>query len=262
MDLGLTDRVVLVTGGTRGIGYATCESLLAEGARVALCSRDEASGHDAASSLGPGAAAFCADVSAPGSAVQLVGDVVDRLGRLDALVNNAGRFGGGAAVEATDESYREGIDTKVLGPLALVRAALPHLRGSDQACVVNVSGISANKVLNGAAVTAVANAAMLSLTAYLANELIGDGVNVCGVVPGYVLTPPWRERTQAVADAEAVDFETAKQLVLEHQGLGHGRWGEAREVADVVTFLLSKQASFMNGTVLRVDGGQLPTVRY
>jgi 3-oxoacyl-[acyl-carrier protein] reductase len=112
MDLGLTDRVVLVTGGTRGIGYAMCESLLAEGARVALCSRDEANCRDAASSLGPGAAAFGADVSAPGSAAKLVGEVVDQLGRLDGVVNNAGRFGGGAAVEATDESYREGIDTK------------------------------------------------------------------------------------------------------------------------------------------------------
>jgi len=81
-------------------------------------------------------------------------------------------------------------------------------------------------------------------------------------MPGYVLTPPWRERTQAVADAEDVDFETAKQIVLDRQGLGHARWGEAREVADVVTFLLSKQASFMNGTVFRIDGGQFPTVRY
>jgi 3-oxoacyl-[acyl-carrier protein] reductase len=262
MDLGLSERVVLVTGGTRGLGYAMCESLLAEGARVALCSRDAAACRDAASSLGPGATGFCADVSEPGKAARLVGDVVDQLGRLDAVVNNAGRFGGGRAVEATGESYREGLDTKVIGALDLVRAALPHLRGSNQARVVNVSGISANMVLNGAVVTAVANAAMLSLTAYLANELIADGVNVCGVVPGYVLTPPWRERTQAVADAEAVDFETAKQIVLERQGLGHARWGEAHEVADVVTFLLSKQASFMNGTVLRIDGGQLPTVRY
>jgi 3-oxoacyl-[acyl-carrier protein] reductase len=262
MDLGLTERVVLVTGGTRGLGYAACESLLAEGARVVLCSRDETACRDAASSLGPGATGFCSDVSEPGAADELVAAVVRRLGRLDAVVNNAGRFGGGRAVEATNESYREGIDTKVLGPLDLVRAALPHLRASDQARVVNVSGVSANKVLNGAVVTAVANAAMLSLTAYLANELIGDEVNVCGVVPGYVLTPPWRERTEVVAEAEEVDFETAKQIVLDRQGLGHARWGEAREIADVVTFLLSKQASFMNGTVFRIDGGQFPAVRY
>jgi 3-oxoacyl-[acyl-carrier protein] reductase len=262
MDFGLRDRVVLVTGGTRGLGYAMCESLLAEGAHVALCSRDDASCRQAAASLGAGAFGFCADVSEPGSPARLVGEIVDQLGRLDAVVNNAGRFGGGRTVEATDESYREGLDTKVLGPLDLVRAALPHLRESNQARVVNVSGISANKVLNGAVVTAVANAAMLSLTAYLANELIADGVNVCGVVPGYVLTPPWRERTQAVADAEDVDFETAKQIVLDRQGLGHARWGDAHEIGDVVTFLLSKQASFMNGTVFRIDGGQFPTVRY
>jgi NAD(P)-dependent dehydrogenase (short-subunit alcohol dehydrogenase family) len=262
VDLGLTDRVVLVTGGTRGIGYAIGESLVAEGARVALCSRDDAGCRDAASSLGPAAAGFCADVSERGAAAQLIGDVIDRLGRLDAVVNNAGRFGGGPALEATGESYRDGFDTKVLGGLDVVRASLPYLRSSDQARVVNVSGISANKVLNGAVVTAVANAAMLALTAYLANELIGDDVNVCGIVPGYVLTPPWRERTKAVADAEQVDFETAKQIVLDGQGLGHARWGEAREIADVVAFLLSKQASFMNGTVFRIDGGQFTSVRY
>jgi NAD(P)-dependent dehydrogenase (short-subunit alcohol dehydrogenase family) len=262
MDLGLTDRVVLVTGGTGGIGYAVCESLVAEGARVALCSRHDGRSRDAASSLGARASGFRADVSEPDSGAQLVADVVDEFGRLDAVVNNAGRFGGGRALEATREAYREGFDTKVLGALGLVRAALPHLRHGDQARVVNVSGVSAHKVLSGAVVTAVANAALLSLTAYLANELIDDGVNVCGVVPGYVLTPPWRERAQAVADAEGVDFETAKQIILERQGLGHARWGEAHEIADVVTFLLSKQASFMNGTVFRVDGGQFPTVRY
>jgi 3-oxoacyl-[acyl-carrier protein] reductase len=262
VDLGLAERVVLVTGGTRGIGYAICESLLAEGARVALCSRDESACRAAAEALGPGAAGFRTDIAQPGAAAELVDTVVEQLGRLDAVVNNAGRFGGGPALEATDEAYREGLDTKVLGALDLVRAALPHLRASNQARVVNVSGISANKVLNGAVVTAVANAAMLSLTAYLANELIGDGVNVCGIVPGYILTPPWVERTQAVADAEGVDFETAKQIVLDRQGLGHARWGDAREVADVIAFLLSKQASFMNGTVFRIDGGQFTSVRY
>jgi len=146
----------------------------------------------------------------------------------------------------------------VVGPLGLVRAALPHLRGSNQARVVNVSGISANRMLNGAVVTAVANAAMLALTAYLCERVDrrrGQRVRGHAWLRPH---PPWRERTQAVADAEDVDFETAKQIVLDRQGLGHARWGEAREVADVVTFLLSKQASFMNGTVFRIDGGQFP----
>jgi 3-oxoacyl-[acyl-carrier protein] reductase len=262
VDLGLEGRVVLVTGGTRGIGRSICESALGEGALVALCSRNAGAAREAAAALGANAAGFGADVSRADDAARLVRDVVDRFGRLDAIVNNAGRFGGGPTLEAGEDAFAEGFETKAVGPIRLVREALPHLRASDQARVVNVSGISANKVLAGAAVTALANSAMLALTAYLAHELIAAGIAVSAVVPGYILTPPWRERTEAVADAEGVSFEEAKQIVLDRQGLGHARWGEPREIADVVTFMLSRQASLMNGTVFRIDGGQFSSVRF
>ena len=158
-------------------------------------------------------------------------------------------------------ALREGFDTKVVGSLILVQAALPYLRLSDQARVVNVSGISAQRVMPGAAVTALANSSMIALTAYLARELIEDRVNVNCVIPGYILTDPWRRRTEELAKAEGLDFETAKLEILRRQDMAHSRWGTPGEVADIVVFMLSAQAGFLNGASFRIDGGQFLAVQ-
>src|SRR5204863_119858 len=140
-------------------------------------------------------------------------------GRLDAVVNNAGRFGGGPVLELTDDALHEGLDTKVAAGLRVVRHALPHLRASDRAAVVNVSGITAQMVIPGAGVTAMGNAGLLTLTAYLAHELAADGVRVNGIVPGYTLTGVWRDRARALADAEGMDVEQAEHAILERRGI-------------------------------------------
>src|SRR5712691_517084 len=132
MDLGLAGRGVLVTGGSRGIGFAIAETLVEEGARVAICGRDEASCTEAAERLGPDVVALAADVRNDEDVRRLVAGVVARLGRLDAVVNNAGRFGGGPVTALGEEAVAEGTDTKVGGALRVVRHALPHLRASDQ----------------------------------------------------------------------------------------------------------------------------------
>jgi 3-oxoacyl-[acyl-carrier protein] reductase len=256
VDLGLEDRVVLVTGSNRGIGRAIARSAAAEGALVALCGRDAELGAQAVEELGADRASwFTVDVTDPEQVGALPAAVVGRLGRLDAVVNNAGRFGGGPAVELTPEGIHEGIDTKVAGAVGLIRAALPALRRSDQARVVNIGGISAQRVTPGAAVTAIANAGMATVSGYLAQELAPDGVTVNCVIPGYVLSEVWRGRAQAVADAEGLSPEEGLQRVLDLQGLA-GRWGDPSEIADVVVFLLSAQARFVSGAAFRVDGAQ------
>jgi NAD(P)-dependent dehydrogenase (short-subunit alcohol dehydrogenase family) len=256
MDLGLEGRVVLVTGSNRGIGRAIARSAAAEGALVALCGRDEARGREAVAELGADRASwFTVDVTDPEAVGALPAAVVGRFGRLDALVNNAGRFGGGPAVELTPEGIHEGIDTKVAGAVGLVRAALPALRESDQARVVNIGGISAQRVTPGAAVTAIANAGMATVSGYLAAELAPDGITVNCVIPGYVLSEVWRGRANALADEEALTEEAGLQRVLDLQGLA-GRWGHPSEIADVVVFLLSAQARFVSGAAFRVDGAQ------
>jgi len=262
LDLNLRDRVVLVTGSNRGIGRAIVQSLVEEGAIAVVSGRDVEACRETVAELGADRASFVTgDVSRPEEAERIVAEVVDRHGRLDGLVNNAGRFGGGPIMGVTPEALREGFDTKVVGALALAQAAVPALRRSDQARIVNISGITAQRIMPGAAVTAIANSAMLALSAYLARELIADRISVNALIPGYVLTGPWRGRTQALADAEGLDFETAMGEVLKRQDMGHAPWGYPADIAGATVFLLSAQAAFINGAAFRIDGGQFMAVQ-
>jgi 3-oxoacyl-[acyl-carrier protein] reductase len=262
MDLGLRDRVVLVTGGSRGIGREIARLLVAEGAKVAICGRDGEACTRTAGELGSGTHGFCADVDDDPAVRALVAGVADHYGALDAVVNNAGRFGGGLVTDLTDTALIEGLSVKTIGAVRVVRHATAHLRRSDQARVVNISGLTAQRVTPGAAVSAVANSGVLTVTGYLAHELIADGILVNAVIPGYTLTGVWADRAATLAQAEGITQEQALQLILSRQGMGHARWGRPEEIAAAVTFLLSAQASFVNGTALRVDGGQLPVVSY
>ena len=179
MDLNLQERVILVTGANRGIGRAIAKACVEEGARVVVVGRGPEACRDAVAALGPGRADWIAcDVSDPVRVKAMVEEAVARHGRLDGVVNNAGRFGGGPIADLTPEALREGVDTKVVGALAVVQAALPALRQSDQARVVNIGGVSAQRVTPGAAVTAIANSGMNTLTAYLARELAPDGAQL------------------------------------------------------------------------------------
>ncbi len=262
MDLGLNGRVVLVTGGSRGIGRAIAEVLLREGASVAICGRDGDACAATADELGPTVAAFGANVTEDDEVEALLSAVGERFRRLDGVVNNAGRFGGGPITDVTDAAAFAGLDSKPVGALRVVRHALPLLRQSDQPRIVNVAGASAERVTVGASVTAMANASMLALTAYLARELVQDRICVNAVVPGFVRTGVWDDRLDAIARAEETSREEAATLVLTQNHIGHARWGQPAEVAGVVAFLLSAGASFVSGSALRIDGGQAATVDY
>ena len=262
MDLKLKDRVVLVTGANRGIGRAIAEVSVAEGARVAVIGRDGAAGAETVETLGRERASWhLCDVSDERQIARMVAEVADRHGRIDAVVNNAGRFGGSPLVELKAEALREGLDTKVVGAMLVTQAALPFLERSDQARVLNISGVTAQRITPGVAVTAIANSGMIALTAYLARELIEHRINVNCLIPGYTLTGAWSARAEALAAAERLSFEDACQEILRRQDMGHSRWGEAREIAEVAVFLLSAQAGFVNGASFRVDGGQFLAVQ-
>ena len=144
MDLNLHERVVLITGANRGIGRAIARAAVAEGAFVVVMGRDAEACRDTVQELGPERASWVTcDVTRTDQVQAMIDQVIERHGRLDAVVNNAGRFGGGPIAELTGDALREGLDTKVVGALAVVQAALPALRRSDQARVLNISGVTA-----------------------------------------------------------------------------------------------------------------------
>ena len=263
MDLNLDGRVVLVTGATRGIGREIARSAAREGAVVVVLSRNGGDCEAMAGALGPGRSSWVqCDVGKEDEVKRAMAEILDRHGRLDAIVNNAGRrLSGAPLIDIPFAMIREGFDTKVIGALGLIQAALPALRQSDQPRIVNISGVTAQRIMPGTGATSLANSAMISLTAYLARELSADKINVNCIIPGYVLTGPWRERVEALATEEGLDFDTAAQEILKRGDMGHSRWGADYEIADVVVFLLSRQAAFVNGASFRVDGGQFLSIQ-
>jgi 3-oxoacyl-[acyl-carrier protein] reductase len=247
MDLGLQDRVAVVTGGTRGIGRAICLGLAAEGCNVVFCARGEAGireTEEALKRLGVSAVGFVADVSRPGDVESLVEETAHRFGRLDVLVNNVG----GARPVDEDSAWQAAFDINVLAPVRASRSALPHMRATGGGSIIHIASIWGRE--SGGAITYNAvKAALISHAKNLALQVASENIRVNSVAPGSTLFPggSWARRVEA-------DPEGMKRFV--EQNIAAGRFGTAEEIANVVVFLASPRASWVTGACINVDGGQ------
>ena len=247
MDLELTGKRALVTGGTRGLGRAIAGRLAQEGCRVALCARDGEVAAATARELGGWGARV--DVADPGALEGFVADAARELGGLDLVVANAGgAAGGGTLAEADAGDWRTTFDLNVVHPAVLARAAVPHLREAGGGAILLVASISGFRPQPRAQYAA-AKAAEIHLAASLARELGPANIRVNALSPGSILFEggSWARRREA--DPEAF----ARWLAAE---LPHGRLGTPDEIADAAAFLLSPRASWINGTNVVVDGAQ------
>ena len=271
MDLGLTGRVAIVTGGSDGIGKAIAARLLDEGASVAICGRDqgrldaalaELRGVDQSGERLDGSPLDAAqqrradrllglalDVTEPGALERLVAETVARFGRLDILVNNAGVSNAKRFDQVDDALWSADLDLKLGAAVVAARAALPHLRASGHARIVNVTAIGGKHPGAGSLPTSVSRAAGIALTKAMSKDLAGDGILVNAVCIGLVKSGQ-QERSGAsrglTSEQTWADLGRAVPL---------GRVGEAAEVANVIAFLASDAASYVSGVAINVDGG-------
>ena len=255
MDLHIRGRTYLVTGGSSGVGLATTELLLAEGANVVTCARDADRLAGAISPLvgSDRALALACDVRDTEAVQSMVAAGVERFGGLDGLVNNAGQSRMKSRSEATMEDWRDELDLKFASVLNTVEAALSALRRSPVGAIVNISAVLARQPEPRLVTTSAARAGLLNLSKSLALELAEDRIRVNSVSLGLVDTGQWRRRYET--SGSTASFEQWESELAADRGIALGRFGHAEEVANMIVTLLSPRASYVTGACLDVCGG-------
>jgi NAD(P)-dependent dehydrogenase (short-subunit alcohol dehydrogenase family) len=262
MHLNLGGSVILITGGTDGLGAALAARLVSEGARVAVCGRDLGRVEETRSRLielarDPQAVlAVPADVTRSEELEAFVAAAVGRWGRIDGLVNNAGRHWGGPFEEMTDDDWAGDLELKVFSAARAIRLVLPQLRAGGGGAILNVLSISAKAPGAGTMPTAAARAAGMALTQALSKELGPDGIRVNAVLIGLVESGQWRRRAEQAGRPEP---EFYRELAARND-IPLGRIGRSEEFADLASFLLSERAGFITGTAINLDGGASPVL--
>ncbi len=255
MDLGLEGRRAIVTGGSKGLGAAIAAELVAEGARVAICSRHREELEETAGELrqaGGWVLAEAADVTDPAQVERFVAGSAQAMGGLDILVNNAGRAHPGSFADLSDQDFQADLEVKLFSQIRCSRAAIGHLRRSGGGAIININAVYGRQPDPAFFATTVNRAACFAFSKALAMELAPDRILVNSVNIGYVRTPQW-ERIHA-RRAPQLSFEDfLSQASREEVPLG--RFGEPAEVSGLVAFLASPRASYITGASIDVAGG-------
>jgi len=254
MDLGLAEKIAIVTGSSRGLGLASARSLVAEGCRVCICARGEERLTEAALEVEAAAkkpgmvAAVQADVSTQAGVNLIIDRTVDTFGGLDILVNNVGRAGGGDILGTTDAEWQAAIDETLFPAIRASRAAVPHMKSRGGGVILMIASIWGRESGGRMTYNAV-KAAEISLAKAMAQQLAPLNIRVNSIAPGSILFAGGSWHTRQQSDPQGIAEFVKRELPF-------GRFGRADEVASVVTFLASSRASWVSGASLTVDGCQ------
>jgi NAD(P)-dependent dehydrogenase (short-subunit alcohol dehydrogenase family) len=263
LDLNLNGKVVLITGGSKGIGRHTALTFLKEGAKVSIVARNEEDLQKAASDFKneiPGANVLTtsADLQTEAGAVEAVRNTVEHFGQIDILVNCAGAAPGGLLLELTEDDWDFALGLKFRGYVRMAKATIPQFLKQQQGVIVNVVGNDGVKPswweLTGTAV----NAADLAVMEALGNQYGNDNIRINCVNPGPVDTGRWETLTSAYSRDMNISVDVANKAAA--KSMPFGRIATAQEVADVVVFLASERAGFVHNSVVNIDGGQMKAI--
>jgi 3-oxoacyl-[acyl-carrier protein] reductase len=260
MDLGLRDRVCVVTGSTGGIGRETARLLAADGARVVICGRHSERVEETRAEVGAALGVVC-DLAEPAAPEALIAETTAGVGLVDVLVNNVGVAYQTSFEELTDQHWDEMWQLNVMSYVRAIRAVVPAMRDRGSGVIVNVSSTAGKRPSTSMPNYSVTKAAVLSLSRLVADLYAGDGIRCNAVAPGPTATEAWLGEG-GLADQQAARSKKTREEVLASVGGGRplGRLAEPGEIAGVIAFLCSDQASYVTGAAWSADGGTVPII--
>lgn len=255
MDLGLKERVSIVTGGSQGLGLACARALASEGSRIVLNARDPERLERAATALatetGSDVICLAGDVRDPELGLSLVTLAEEAFGRVDVLITNAGGPRGGLPDVLEPNDYAEAMELTLTPVIRLVQAVLPGMRKRGWGRIVAITSVSAKQPIQGLTLSNVTRPAVIGYLKSLSREVAAEGILCNAVAPGYTATPrvsEWLEHGVADKTGAEVQAELMREIPI-------GRIALPEELGDVVAFLASERASYVTGHLLQVDGG-------
>ena len=265
MEMGLTDKVAIITGGSEGIGKAAAQRMAEEGARVVIVARRpevlEEAAQDIRTATEGVVLPLSADVSDPASAELVVNTALENFGRLDILVNNAGISMAKPFEEVSDSDWEYDFDLKVWGAVRLIRRAIPEMRKVGGGRIINVTNLGGRTPGPSSMPTSISRATGIAITKGLSKDLAPDNILVNTVCIGIVKSGQHTRRYDRLKESNpGLTLDEFYAETARARGVPLGRIAETEEAGDVIAFLASERASYLTGIAINIDGGTSPVV--
>jgi 3-oxoacyl-[acyl-carrier protein] reductase len=262
MNLGLTNKVAMVAGASRGLGYAVARALAEEGVQVSIASRDAnavaAAGKKIEEETGARVLAVATDVSSAQAIEQWHQKAIDRFGGIDLLFTNSGGPPPGATLSFDDATWQKAFDLLLMSAVRMVRLVVPSMAARGGGSIVLPTSSSVKEPIANLALSNILRASVAALSKTLANELVGQKIRVNHLIPGRISTDRLRELDESNSKRAGISVEEQQKRMM--QTIPMGRYGDPKEFANAAIFLFSDAASYVTGATLQADGGQMRSV--